>query len=68
MSLTTKQHTNKNYHISLTYDNTIIIVECCPVIGDNMCGYPIIKATYHYTELDKATRTYKRYIKKYTEV
>ena len=44
----------------------IITVAACPLIDDCRAGYPENEYTYHYTELEKASRTYRRYVKKYT--
>ena len=68
MTTTTHQHTTEKYYISIEQENTLLTVSVCPFISDRLYGYPIIKATYHHTELDKAIRTFKRYIKKYSEV
>lgn len=65
MTFVEKQHANKNYYISLEYENNCIIVQVCPRHDENLCGYPIRKMTYSINEKEKANATFKRYIKKY---
>lgn len=65
MTMVKKQYTNKNYYICFELENNCYIVSVCPLINDNLCGYPIKKMVYSIGEIEKANRTYKRYIQKY---
>lgn len=65
MTVTIKNHVTDNYYIGLHLENSTYIVEVCPRIRENMCGYPIREMRYTINEKDKAERTFKRYIKKY---
>lgn len=65
MSLVEKQHTNDNYYISLEVKNNCYVVQVCPRINENLCGYPIREMTYTINEKEKANSTFKRYVKKY---
>ena len=71
MTIVEKQHATQNHYISVEITNvcgaTVYSVKVCPIYG-NYCGNPIQKATYPINEPKKALATYKRYIKKYTEV
>ena len=67
MTTTIKQHKTKTHYISLYAEGNLLIVEACPLCGENTCGYPVNKMSYHYSEQKKAVATFKRYIKKYTE-
>lgn len=65
-----KEQKNNNYCISMSGEkfSNLITIEVMPIYKNNFCGYPIVKSTYHYTEQEKASRTFKRYCKKYIEV
>lgn len=65
-----KKATTKTHLISIEQDGKILSVSACPFVGDSRinCGYPDSKTIYHYTEYDKAVRTFRRYINKYREV
>lgn len=67
MTMTIKSHKNENYYISLEWGkNNIYIVQACPIIDENRCGYPIREMTYSINEKAKAYNTFNRYVKKYT--
>lgn len=69
MSITLESTTTTNYYITLELTtqnyNSILLVQVCPLQGQNMCGYPIKEIFYNINEKQKAMATYKRYIKKY---
>ena len=66
MTMTIKSHKNDNYYITLEWSkNNIYVVQVCPIISENLCGYPIREITYPINEKNKANNTYNRYIKKY---
>lgn len=69
MTITEKSHTNNNYYISIgieeKYNKINYLVQVCPIISENICGYPIRKTTYSINEKTKAYNTFNRYIKKY---
>lgn len=67
MTITIKNHDTKTHHITIEAEGTGLIVQACPFIGGHMVGYPTSKAVYHYTERKNAERTFRRYIKKYTD-
>ena len=64
-----KSYKDKNYCVSLYWEkgeqNGIYIVNVCPVLGDNMIGYPLQKQIYCIDDLKNAKRTFNRYVKKY---
>lgn len=60
-----EQKTTKNNHYYIEQEGTILKVGACAMVGANYCSLPFISNTYHYTEKEKAKRTYNRYIKKY---
>lgn len=67
MTMTIKSHKNDNHYISMEWDkNNIYVVQVCPIIDENLCGYPIRKMTYAINEKAKAQNTFNRYVKKYT--
>lgn len=66
MTVTIKQHTTKNYYITMEWDKrNIYVVQVCPIIDENLCGYPIREMTYSINEKQKAIATFNRYKKKY---
>lgn len=66
MTVSIKEHINKNYYISMEWDkNNIYVVQVCPRYNDNLCGYPIREMTYTLNEREKALATFRRYKKKY---
>ena len=70
MTILEKKHTNKSFHITMEIDkkneNLFYVVEVCPLINENLCGYPIKKMIYSLSEKKKANNTFNRYVKKYT--
>lgn len=56
--------TEKNYYF-IEQENNLLKVCACECQSSNLCGYPFASCTYTTKELDKAKRTFKRYIKKY---
>ena len=69
MSVVERIHINNNYYITLEiterHNNNIYVVQVCPRIDENLCGYPIRKITYSINEKSKANNTFNRYVKKY---
>ena len=66
MTFTIKEHINRNYYISMELDKSnIYIVQVCPRINEDLCGYPEKKMTYSINEKSKAQATYNRYKKRY---
>ena len=66
MTMNIKQHKNNNYYITMEWDKSnIYIIQVCPIIDENLCGYPIREMTYALNEKQKALATFNRYIKKY---
>lgn len=71
MTLTIRTHNTKTHHITMEAEGTGLIVQACPFIGDpsdHLVGYPQNKAVYHHTERKNANATFRRYVKKYSEV
>ena len=66
MTFVEKQHTSDNYYITMEWDkNNIYVVQVCPRINENLCGYPIREMTYSVNEKEKAIATFNRYKRKY---
>lgn len=65
MTLVLKHYKSDKYYISLEFTNNCYVVQACPVIGDNLAGYPVREMRYSYMESEKAHNTFKRYIRKY---
>jgi hypothetical protein len=68
MTTVIKHHHTPTHYITLEAEGARLIVQACPLLGDNRCGYPESECTYHYTDRKNANATFRRYIKKYTEV
>ena len=65
MTVVEKQHTNENYYIAMElkqgYNTMHYEVVACPIVDDNLCGYPIRSMTYSLDEKKKAENTFRRY-------
>ena len=65
MTVTLKHMKTETHAVYMETCGNIITVAACPLIDDCRAGYPESECTYHYTEKEKATKTYRRYCKKY---
>lgn len=70
MTTTIKQHTSKNYYISLEtkneYETIYYEVTVCPLLNESECGHPIKNMTYSKSKKKNAYATFNRYKKAYT--
>lgn len=65
MTVNIKQHTTKNYYITMEWDKSnIYVIQVCPIVG-GVCGYPERQTTYPLNEKKKAIATFNRYKRKY---
>ena len=66
MTVALKQTCTETHTICMeaTKDN-LIVVTACPLIDDSRVSYPESECPDHHTEKEKATKTYRRYCKKY---
>jgi hypothetical protein len=65
MTMTIKRHETKTHYISIETNGKRISVTACPLLGSGLCGYPQSEAVYPITDEEKATATFRRYIRKY---
>jgi hypothetical protein len=65
MTLTIKQHKNDKYYITMEHKNNCFIVQVCPLLKDNMAGYPIREMIYPISEKKNAQATFNRYKRTY---
>lgn len=65
MTMTIKQHETKTHYISIETNGKRFAVQACPLLGGGLCGYPQAEAFYPITDEEKATATFRRYIRKY---
>jgi hypothetical protein len=67
MTTVLKQTTTDNgYYIYAEVNQSgIVTVAACPMINEDLAGYPEAECTYRIDRIDAALRTYRRYVKKF---
>lgn len=72
MTTVVKSHTTGTHYITMSFEarryGCVYIVEACPRIGPNLCGYPERQMLYAESERKKAETTFRRYCKRYATI
>ena len=68
MTFVIKNETTATHCVVMEQYGNLINVVACPKLSNGTYGYPTDTATYHYTDIKNAKRTFRRSVNKYKGV